>query len=114
MSLLDPLIEADLITPPLVTNTSVPTREIWICGRTDGGTSSLFGSGTVDDPFDGSTAIKFDAIMSQKVIPWYNGQNWTRNIRDHWGQYYNRLVRTKWPYCRIGYVYHNDKAGKLR
>jgi hypothetical protein len=34
------------------------TNEIWIAVRTDG----LPGSGTKDDPFDGSTAIKFDAL----------------------------------------------------
>src|SRR2546426_10415872 len=34
--------------------------EIWIAQRSDG----QKGTGTLNDPFDGSTAAKFDAIMS--------------------------------------------------
>src|SRR5688572_30612086 len=34
--------------------------EIWIAKRTDG----VGGSGTLNDPYDGSTAAKFDALMN--------------------------------------------------
>src|SRR5688572_27382640 len=34
--------------------------EIWIAVRTDG----VGGSGTLNDPYDGSTAAKFDALMN--------------------------------------------------
>lgn len=48
MSLLDALL-----LDPVRTN-------IWIAVRTDG----RAGSGTLNDPYDGSTATKFDAVMS--------------------------------------------------
>jgi hypothetical protein len=62
MSLLDALIESDLITPPISVGGN-PRREIWICRRTDGGSALLFGSGSSEDPYDGSTADKFDGVM---------------------------------------------------
>ena len=34
--------------------------DIWIAKRTDG----IKGSGTLNDPYDGSTATKFDALMN--------------------------------------------------
>lgn len=36
-----------------------PGREVWIAARTDG----VKGSGTETDPYDGSTAARFDALM---------------------------------------------------
>ncbi|MFA6897893.1 MAG: MBG domain-containing protein, partial [Candidatus Paceibacterota bacterium] len=43
--------------PPFVP--PIPSREIWIDDRTDG----LPGTGTQKDPYDGSTAEKFDSIL---------------------------------------------------
>src|SRR5438445_1951431 len=37
--------------------------EVWIAARTDG----VGGSGSASDPYDGSTADRFDAIMSTKI-----------------------------------------------
>jgi hypothetical protein len=52
---------APTITPtPTATPTPTPQQEIWIAVRTDG----LVGSGTRSDPFDGSTAAKFDALLN--------------------------------------------------
>jgi hypothetical protein len=70
MSLLDALIEDQLWMPALTggaTPNDYPLREIWICRRTDGATQELFGSGTVDDPYDGSTHLKFDRVMREKI-----------------------------------------------
>ena len=44
---------------PTATPSSNPTQECWIAVRTDG----LPGSGTQSDPYNGSTAAKFDTIM---------------------------------------------------
>src|SRR2546429_3572949 len=65
MSLLEALIEDELwLPPPLVgTSPTVAKREIWVCKRTDGGIQTIFGAGTQDDPYDGSTYSKFDAVM---------------------------------------------------
>ena len=52
MSLLDAL----LLDPYLF--------EIWIAARTDG----VKGSGTLNDPYDGSTVTKFDAL-TMKASP---------------------------------------------
>lgn len=69
MSFLDALIEHELIMPPvLVGSPPVAGREIWIAIRTDGGTASPFGAGSQDDPYDGSTATKFDKIM-RDIVP---------------------------------------------
>jgi hypothetical protein len=62
VSLLDALIEDQLSTPPAIVG-SLPKREIWICVRWDGAAQLLFGSGTQDDPYDGSNDSKFDAVM---------------------------------------------------
>lgn len=48
-----------------------PVQEVWIAVRTDG----LAGSGTLADPFDGSTPEKFDAVM--------NNFYWTPNLAVH-------------------------------
>jgi hypothetical protein len=68
MSLLDTLIEADLFLPSIQV-AGEPRREVWICHRTDGGSQTAFGSGTLDDPFDGSTAAKVDFIMANRILP---------------------------------------------
>ena len=70
MSLLDALIEDELWMPPPLGGVSphVAVREIWICGRTDGGSQNSFGSGTRDDPYDGSSHAKFDTIISTLPI----------------------------------------------
>jgi hypothetical protein len=39
--------------------------DVWIAWRTDG----LGGSGTLNDPYDGSTQAKFDSVISTKVGP---------------------------------------------
>jgi hypothetical protein len=70
MSLLETLIEDQLLTPPLtagVAPNDYSLREIWICRRKDGGTQAIFGSGTLDDPYDGSTSVKFDTVMREKI-----------------------------------------------
>jgi hypothetical protein len=52
MSLLDALLENELMLPALVGGSpSVPAREIWICIRSDG----AIGSGSQDNPYDGGT-----------------------------------------------------------
>ncbi len=45
---------------PTATPAATPTQHVWIAVRTDG----LPGSGTQADPYDGSTAAKFDALMN--------------------------------------------------
>jgi hypothetical protein len=67
MSLLDSLIEADLVLPPLLVQGAF-AREIWICRRSDGGSQLVFGSGSQDDPYDGSTADKLDFILFNIVF----------------------------------------------
>lgn len=69
MSLFDGLIEADLWLPPPVVPpvTGSPRREIWICWRKDGGSQLIFGAGTQDDPYDGSTYQKFDKVMATMI-----------------------------------------------
>jgi hypothetical protein len=73
MSLLDALIEDELWMPAPVVgsagppDTREPRREIWICLRTDGGSQLIFGSGTEDDPYDGSSYSKFDEVMSTRI-----------------------------------------------
>ena len=47
-------------TPTPSPTPATPQQEIWIAVRADG----LPGSGTQDDPFDGSTAAKLDALLS--------------------------------------------------
>jgi hypothetical protein len=75
MSLLEAFIEDELLRPPPVSDqggTFIALREIWICYRTDGGSRSSppVGSGTQDDPYDGSSAAKFDAIMQNaQLVP---------------------------------------------
>lgn len=67
MSLLDALLEDELFLPaPIVGDgiTGVTHREVWICIRSDGGSAVKFGSGAQDSPFDGSTAVKFDQVMT--------------------------------------------------
>jgi hypothetical protein len=66
MSLLDTLLEDELLLPPPLV-AGVVQREIWICKRTDGGSQAIFGDGTADNPYDGSTADKFDAVMGTIV-----------------------------------------------
>ena len=44
---------------PIATPSSSPTQDIWIAVRTDG----LPGSGTQDDPYNGSTPEQFDTIL---------------------------------------------------
>jgi hypothetical protein len=39
--------------------------EIWLAMRTDG----QIGSGTLNDPYDGSTASRFDKVMSELIAP---------------------------------------------
>ena len=56
MSLLDALIEDELLATKLA-----PVKEVFIAIRTDGVT----GDGTRDNPFDGSTAQKFDQIVAE-------------------------------------------------
>ena len=66
MALLDALIEDELWMPSVFVG-SPPTaalREVWICKRQDGGTANIFGSGSKDDPYDGSTDTKFDHVMT--------------------------------------------------
>ena len=46
------LLEALLLDPLRV--------NVWIAARTD----SVAGTGTQNDPYDGSTAVKFDALMN--------------------------------------------------
>ena len=55
MSLLDAL----LLEPYDLSGGSTGPGEVWIAMRTDG----VKGSGTQTDPWDGSTAAKFDALM---------------------------------------------------
>jgi hypothetical protein len=45
---------------PSATPRPTPTQSVWIAVRNDG----IAGSGTLGDPYDGSTQLKFDAIMS--------------------------------------------------
>jgi hypothetical protein len=56
MSLLDTFLTEGLLI-------TVARQDVYIAVRTDG----AVGSGTVDDPWDGSTAAKFDDIMANKV-----------------------------------------------
>jgi hypothetical protein len=69
MSILDALIEQELTLPPVLSS-GAARREIWICRRTDGASipgQTPFGTGSQDDPYDGSTADKFDVIMDTRV-----------------------------------------------
>lgn len=63
MSLLDALIDDGL----LVAELGDPPKEIWIGIRTDAPIDRLFGSGTIDDPYNGSTAERFDEVMREKA-----------------------------------------------
>ena len=51
------LLEALLLDPPRI--------DIWVAKRTD----NIAGSGTQMDPYDGSTATKFDTLMSGASAP---------------------------------------------
>src|SRR4051794_12705740 len=65
--LLDAIVEDGLILPPpieTIGSDRFARREIWICLRTDGGSSLLFGDGTPENPYDGSSADKVDAILT--------------------------------------------------
>jgi hypothetical protein len=48
-----PLLDALLLDPYRM--------NVWVAARTDG----VPGTGTHSDPYDGSTSIKFDALMNQ-------------------------------------------------
>ena len=57
MSLLEALLEDELLNPPVV------QMEIWIALRTDG----VPGSGTRADPYNGSTAALLDGVLSDST-----------------------------------------------
>src|SRR5437868_537895 len=84
-------------------------REVWISFRTDG----QAGSGTAIDPFDGSTAAKFDAVMRSLAVE--DGNHDIAPVTVHIGPgtflTYGQLngdVLTDWPEPYPGYKVYPD------
>lgn len=124
--------DPNVVSPSPTASTTTPamnpvpvglTRTIWITLRTDG----LSGTGTANDPFDGSTAAKFDRIMRDQAANFRDASGNTLPLHVFLGPG-TFLTRGEWHYTygvgfpgtypgtpvypgvdtEIGWLVHND------